>query len=115
MAREQITNITSDFSGRKNAREFNYSIDGTDYTIDLTEAEIQRFKKAVSKFVDHSKSTNESTKKSKAKSRRPASKGKRSGDAKAIREWAASVGIEVAPQGRISKVVADQYAAAHNR
>lgn len=82
--------------------------DGKSYEIDLNDKNYQAFKKAVQKYVEHARVV------------RTAKPGRRlhavqtAPDAKAVRAWAQSQGIEVNRLGKVPQAIVDQFVAAGN-
>ncbi|MGP5523311.1 Lsr2 dimerization domain-containing protein [Glutamicibacter arilaitensis] len=86
----------SDISGDREAQELTFSVGESHYEIDLTDAEVEKMKGDLGMFLDVA--------------RKPAQKvSTASFDAKEVRVWAQKHGIEVHPQGRIPKVVLEQW------
>lgn len=87
-----------------------FSLDGTDYEIDLSDKNAGQMRKTLDKYA--------------TAARKVSAAGRRGGraskpafsevDPAAVRAWAAGQGISVSPRGRISKSVVDQYRAAGN-
>lgn len=101
MARKVITEITSDLSGKKADETITFGLDGASYEIDLTKTEAGKMRDAVALFV--------------AGARRVGGRHspKKIGNAKAVREWAKSQGLNVPDRGRIPTEVMDSYQRAH--
>lgn len=100
------TNITyvSDLSGKditdNDAPTVSFAWDGTDYTIDLTSAEAEKFYKAVEPYI--SAGTKVSGRRGKAK--------KSTGPNPAeIRAWAKDNGFDVPDRGRIPAEIREAY------
>ena len=109
MAQRVITQLISDLSGDEIAEgegetvEFSYR--GTSYKIDLTDKEAAAFDKAIATYVDNA---------TKLGGRRKSSPAGSSGyNAKDVRAWAKSQGIDVPERGRIPGDVLEKYRAAN--
>lgn len=105
-SRYTVTEITSDISDEIGAETVQYSVNGTKYAIDLTEAEQKEFHEALAPYVAVSR----------VKGPQPARNGSRKASTEevaAIRAWAAENGHEVNPTGRIPNTVREAYEAAH--
>jgi hypothetical protein len=110
MARQVITVLTDDLDGGDADRTVEFGLDGVNYTIDLSEKNIGKLRKALDPYLAVA-----------ARAGRPT--GRRGGAAapsransreqnQAIREWAAKNGWEVSERGRIPASVVEAY---HNR
>ena len=87
-----------------------FSFDGKDYSIDLSAANAEAFREAISPFL------NAATKVAPGNKRRTARKAASSasaGETRLIREWARNNGYTVSDRGRIPADVMDAYAAAN--
>jgi hypothetical protein len=114
MARQVITTLIDDLDGKKADRTVEFSLDGTSYTIDLSDANAGKLRKALDPFI------NAGTRVGRGPGRvRPAGGSARTAGSrdenKAIREWAASNGHQISERGRIPQSVSDAYRAAHRR
>jgi hypothetical protein len=79
-----------------------FSLDGTAYQIDLSEAHADELRKALAPYVAASRRVS-----NKAKSGKPSSATVSSTD---IREWAKANGFAVSERGRIPKEIREAYA-----
>lgn len=110
MAKTTLIEITDDLDGSKNAQEISFSFRGTDYTVDLGKKNLAALEKALKPYIDAA------SKVSKGPAAKRRSKTANTGpQLSAIRAWAKDAGIEVSERGRISKVVREQYDAAHGK
>jgi len=115
MARQVITTLIDDLDGKKADRTVEFSLDGTAYTIDLSEANAGRLRKALDPFITAG------TRVGRGSGRRQSglvTSGRTAGsrdENKAIREWAARNGHQISERGRIPQSVSDAYRAAHRR
>lgn len=108
MAQRTVVTLTDDLDPSKTAEEsIPFSLDGKDYSIDLTAKNADRFRGLFQDYIAvASKVTKGRTKSSIAT--------KANEDLEAIRTWARENGHEVADRGRIAQKVKDAfYAAAH--
>lgn len=109
MAQRQTVHYVSDLSGKdivdNDQPTVSFGWDGTDYTVDLTADEAEKFYKAMEKYLSVA------TKVSKARTSTKAKSTEKSNAAE-IRAWAQSNGIEVPDRGRIPAAVREQYEAA---
>lgn len=110
----QRTNITyvSDLSGNEiadnDAPTVSFSYDGTDYTIDLTSKEAEKFYSVVKPYVEAG------TKVSKANGTKRSTKVSTGPAAADVREWAKQNGHTVPDRGRIPADVRAAYDSATN-
>ena len=120
MAQRTIVQLVSDLSGDEmqdgEGRTVEFSVDGTSYTIDLTDKEAAGFDKALAMYIEHATKTSGGT----AGGRKRSSTGGKSGSSRSkdelanIRAWAQENGHQVSERGRIKQDVLDAYHAANN-
>jgi hypothetical protein len=119
MARQVITTLIDDLDGKPADRTIEFGLDGTNYTIDLSDANAGKLRKALDPFIAAGTRIGRG-----AVARagvRPAgrSAGARGGSDRdqnrSIREWASRNGYEVSERGRIPQNIADAFRAAHSR
>ena len=120
MAQRTIVQLVSDLSGDEmqdgEGRTVEFSVDGTSYTIDLTDKEAAGFDKALAMYIEHATKTSGGT----AGGRKRSSTGGESGSSRSkdelanIRAWAQENGHQVSERGRIKQDVLDAYHAANN-
>jgi hypothetical protein len=107
MARQVITVLTDDLDGGNADRTVEFGIDGVNYTIDLSEKNVGKLRKALDPYLA-------------AAARAPRSAGRRRAapsvvqsstreQNQAIREWATKNGWEVSERGRIPVSVVEAY------
>ena len=111
MARQVITTLIDDLDGKKADRTVEFSLDGTSYTIDLSDANAGKLRKALDPFISAGTRVGRGSPRS-----RPVSGGRTAtsrDENKAIREWAGANGHEISERGRIPQSVSDAYRAAH--
>jgi hypothetical protein len=115
MARQVITTLIDDIDGKPADRTVEFSLDGTAYTIDLSEANAGKLRKALDPFI------NAGTRIGRAGTARVAGRpapvrtaGSRD-ENRLIREWAAENGHQISERGRIPQGVSSAYRAAHGR
>jgi hypothetical protein len=109
MAKQIITLLTDDLDGSEADRTVEFGLDGVNYTIDLSEKNAGKLRKALDPFL------NAGTKVGRGglghSGRRPAAPSARSSrDAnQAIREWATQNGHELSDRGRIPSHIVEAY------
>lgn len=97
MARIERVILTDDIDGSEAASTLQFGVNGRDYEIDLSAENLEKFHSALEEFVSAASQTKKKSK--------PAT----GGDADRIRQWAAEVGMEVNPRGRLKKEVVEAY------
>jgi hypothetical protein len=114
MARQVITTLIDDLDGKKADRTVEFALDGTTYTIDLSETNAGKLRKALDPFITAGTRVGRGAgvrpARTVAATRRTASS---RDENKAIRDWAAENGYEISERGRIPQNVSDAYRAAH--
>ena len=111
MAKQVITLLTDDLDGGDADRTVEFGLDGVNYTIDLSEKNAGKLRKALDPYLNAATRVGRSG----AESRRrgASSTGRASRDQnQAIREWAAKNGYEVSERGRIPSSIVEAY---HNK
>ncbi len=119
MAQRTIVQLVSDLSGDEmpagEGRTVEFSVDGSSYTIDLTDKEAAGFDKALAMYIEHATKTSAGAG---GRKRSGSSSGSGSGRSKDelsnIRAWAQANGHQVSERGRIKKDILDAYHAANN-
>src|SRR5262245_6435497 len=87
-----------------------FSLDGTSYEIDLSNANATRLRNGLAEFIASARKVGGRQAARRSGSSRASSS---SGDAAAIREWARSKGMKVSERGRVSADIVEAYNAAH--
>lgn len=112
MARQVITLLTDDLDGGEADRTVEFGLDGVNYTIDLSEKNAGKLRKALDPYLTVATRVGRTGADGRS-ARRPAASGRGNRDQnQAIREWAAEHGHEVSARGRIPSSVVEAY---HNR
>ena len=118
MARQVITTLIDDLDGKKADRTVEFSLDGTAYTIDLSDANVGKLRKALDPFINAGTRIGRAAGRGQARHAGAVTSGRTAGsrdENKAIREWAAGNGHQISERGRIPQSVSDAYRAAHRR
>lgn len=110
--------VTDDFDGKVIedglAESFDFSFEGTDYTIDLRPANADKFRKDLEKWIAaSSKITGKRGRPKSSGTRAPSGSGRSKEELQTIREWAGKNGHEVSPRGRIAAPILEAYDQAH--
>ncbi|QCO96778.1 Lsr2 family protein [Arthrobacter sp. 24S4-2] len=105
MARRVETVLIDDLDGSTADHNIRFGLDGTEYEIDLTEANAAELRGSLSRFIAASRKT-----------RTPAGKGtRRTGRSATIRAWARDNGFKVSGRGAIQSSLVDAYEQAQSR
>ena len=110
MAKQVITLLTDDIDGGEADRTVEFGLDGVNYTIDLSEKNAGKLRKALDPFLTAATRVGRSGVVATARRTAPASTGRASRDQnQAIREWANKNGFEVSERGRIPSHIVEAY------
>ena len=102
---ETIVRLTDDVDGSSDGVEtISFALDGTAYEIDLGPKNAKQLRNDLATWVGHARKA----KRDPGRARRTGGS-KPTGEAAAIREWAAANGIAVPARGRIPAAIAEQY------
>jgi hypothetical protein len=108
MMRKTVVVLEDDLDGSEASETLNFSVDGTEYEIDLNAGHANELRSALSRY------TNAARKVTSGRSRPVTRKTSGAGtDAKAIRMWAIDNGLQVNTRGRIQADIVEKYLAAH--
>ena len=109
MAKRQTIVLVDDFDGSEASVSIDFSFEGVNYTIDLTEEHAKEMRETFAKYTEVAQ-----------KSRRRGGSRRSGGGSglsreklQAIREWATNNGYKVAPRGRIKQEIISAYEAAN--
>jgi hypothetical protein len=112
MAKQTTITLIDDIDGESAADEtVTFSLDGTAYEIDLTEAHAQQLREAFETYTSAARRAGRSA--APKPGRKPAAAPSNEPSADGIRTWAKAHGFKVSERGRMSAEVRDAYAAAH--
>src|SRR6185436_9462374 len=114
MARQVITTLIDDLDGKKADRTVEFSLDCINYTIDLSEANAGKLRKALDPYINAGTrlgrgSAGRIPVRRTAPSRTAGSRDEN----RSIREWAVANGHQISERGRIPQSVTDAYRAAN--
>lgn len=105
--KQVITVITDDLTGKEGAAELSFGLDGADYTVDLTEANARKLRKALTPYLQAARKVKPEPARSKSTPR------DRARLRVEIRTWARKNGWpDIADRGRVPEPVYDAYFAA---
>lgn len=108
MARKTVIILEDDLDGSEGSETLQFSLDGTEYEIDLNEQHANELRQAIGRFKNAARKSPPSPGRPAGRNPVPASS-----DAKAIRQWALDKGLKVNTRGRIRADVVEQYQATH--
>jgi hypothetical protein len=109
MAKQVITLLTDDLDGGEADRTVEFGLDGVNYTIDLSEKNAGKLRKALDPYLNAATRVGRGGGESRVR-RGTASTGRASRDQnQAIREWASKNGYEVSERGRIPSSIVEAY------
>ncbi len=103
--------LVDDLTGDPADTTVKFSIDKTEYEIDLSNENAAELRRALSRYVGAARKVSSGGGRRSAPTAKPAYSGY---DPAAVRAWAAGQGISVNVRGRIKADVVDQYRAAGN-
>lgn len=115
MAKKTV--VIDDIDGAEGAATREFSFNGVDYEVDLTDANFAKFQKAVEKYIESGSKVNRARRSIKPGATRThtaigASTGR--ADLDAIRQWARKNGYEVSDRGRIKGEIQEAFNVAHS-
>ena len=110
MAKQVITLLTDDIDGGEADRTVEFGLDGVNYTIDLSEKNVGKLRKALEPYLNVATRIGRSGAVPAARRAAPAPAGRTNRDQnQAIREWANQNGHPVSERGRIPSSVVEAY------
>ncbi|MCA2211392.1 histone-like nucleoid-structuring protein Lsr2 [Jidongwangia harbinensis] len=111
MAKQIVTLLTDDLDGSEADRTVEFGVDGVNYTIDLSEKNAGKLRKALDPYLTAaSRVGRSSTGRIASRGTATASSGRANRDQnQAIREWAVKNGYEVSERGRIPSSVVEAF------
>jgi hypothetical protein len=110
MAKQIVTLLTDDIDGSKADRTVEFSIDGVSYTIDLSDKNAGKLRKALDPYLAAaSRIGRSSTPRITGRKPAPAPSRANRDQNQAIREWANKNGYEVSERGRIPSSIVEAF------
>jgi hypothetical protein len=110
MAKQIITVLTDDLDGGDADRTIEFGLDGVNYTIDLSEKNAGKLRKALDPYLSGASRVGRSGRSGRIASRGSAVTSRSNRDQnQAIREWATKNGYEVSERGRIPASIAEAF------
>jgi hypothetical protein len=108
MAKQIITVLTDDLDGGDADRTIEFGLDGVTYTIDLSEKNAGKLRKALDPYLAAAARVGRTN--GRVASRAPAAPSRANRDQnQAIREWATKNGYEVSERGRIPSSIVEAF------
>jgi hypothetical protein len=111
MARQVITTLIDDLDGKKADRTVEFSLDGISYTIDLSEANAGKLRKALDPYITAGTRLGRGTGRIAGRRAAPSRTAGSRDENRLIREWAVANGHQISERGRIPQSVTDAYRA----
>jgi hypothetical protein len=110
MAKQIVTLLTDDIDGSKADRTVEFSIDGVSYTIDLSDKNAGKLRKALDPYLAAaSRIGRSSTQRIVGRNPAPAPSRANRDQNQAIRDWANKNGYEVSERGRIPSSIVEAF------
>jgi hypothetical protein len=110
MAKQVITVLTDDLDGGDADRTIEFGLDGVNYTIDLSEKNAGKLRKALDPYLSVASRVGRTGSTGRIASRAPAATSRSNRDQnQAIREWATKNGYEVSERGRIPASIVEAF------
>jgi len=110
MAKQVITVLTDDLDGGDADRTLEFGLDGVNYTIDLSEKNAGKLRKALDPYLTAASRVGRTGASGRIASRAAAGPSRANRDQnQAIREWATKNGYEVSERGRIPASIAEAF------
>jgi hypothetical protein len=114
MARQILTLLTDDIDGSEAGRTVEFGLDGVNYTIDLSDKNAGKLRKALDPYLAAASRVGRSASTSRISGRGAASPSRTNRDQnQAIREWATKNGYEVSERGRIPASIVEAFHSKH--
>ena len=107
MAQKVQIILEDDIDGGKADETVRFSLDGSNYEIDLSSANAEKLRKALSQFISAGRKAAART--GAAPKARSASSGARNSESAKIRQWARDNGYNVNARGRIQQEIQEAY------
>ncbi len=109
MSKQTITVLTDDLDGGDADRTVEFGFDGVNYTIDLSETNIGKLRKALDPYLAAAARVGRTGASGRPTSRSTQPVRANRDQNQAIREWAASNGHEVSDRGRIPTSIVEAF------
>ncbi len=115
MAKQVITVLTDDLDGGNADRTVEFGLDGVNYTIDLSEKNVGKLRKALDPYLENAVRVSRTAAHGRIASRNATAQTAKSDrdQNQAIREWAKKNSHNISDRGRIPSEVVAAFHAAH--
>ncbi len=101
MAQKTIVILTDDIDGGDANRTVTFSLDGTNYEIDLSDTNVENLTTALEPFINAARKI--------GRGRSQSGTSKKTSDLAAVRSWARDQGMQVSSRGRVSQEILTAY------
>jgi hypothetical protein len=108
MAQRVQVQLVDDLSGDEAQETVRFSLDGTDYEIDLTEENAKALRSSLGEYIEKGRKASGGSKRSAGNSKTNTARTKRE-DTQQIRQWAQENGYNPSSRGRITQSIIDAY------
>jgi hypothetical protein len=109
MAQKVQVILVDDLDGGEADESVSFSLDGVNYEIDLSAANAEALRDAISEWVGHARRVSGRSARTRGRGRAAAAKM----DLADVRSWARDNGYQVSDRGRVSSEVMSAYEGAH--
>jgi hypothetical protein len=115
MAKQVITVLTDDLDGGDADRTVEFGLDGVNYTIDLSEKNAGKLRKALDPYLGNAVRVGRATTNGRIASRSTTAQPARANrdQNQAVREWAKKNGHNISDRGRIPSEVVEAFNSTH--
>jgi hypothetical protein len=110
MAKQTTVRFVDDLDGSEASGTFDFSLEGRQYQVDLSDKNAAKLRDALAPFIDVARKTGGRGRRTQRQTDAPARSSREA--THAIRQWAREHGHKVSDRGRISKTVMEAYKAA---
>ena len=111
MAQRVQVRLIDDLTGNEAQETVRFALDGTKYEIDLTTANADKLRSALSEYIENGRKTS-SRRTSQSALRSAMADQSHPGNTQQIRQWARQNGYNPSSKGRITQSILDAYYAA---
>lgn len=111
MAQRTIVQLTDDLDGTEASESVSFALDGTPYTIDLSDENAAALREALAPYIAAARRDGGRARRSNVTHITNGRRGRSTGDVdpKTVRAWAAENGIAISARGRIPADIVAQY------
>jgi hypothetical protein len=109
MAKQIVTLLTDDIDGSEADRTIEFSLDGVTYTIDLSDKNTGKLRKALDPYLTAASRIGRTTGRVAARGTAAVPSRSNRDQNQAIREWAGKNGYEVSERGRIPSSIVEAF------